>query len=280
MDADAARMFVEACLRQNDQEAWEVQWGETTLGDWPPMKWACFTRKGHDYGTDMYHGCVLSQAMYHGCVLSQAHSILKTGFRVGPGTHCHNGRSCTGLFGFTGGTLRSALRLASDRVDLERCTEAQLGGKIGGWGVPVVLRISRPEPIVRLHMVGECYKSVWESKRGSQIQLGEIAVYVPIDRLRRFNDLAKEPALTLKKHVTCADLGHRMLCGGKWCDVQYGQKIGHPTCGRLMDYDSLHTNGWKKGGGSGMWHCPECYAWLTIGDVAQSRIHMCIGDVI
>ena len=159
----------------------------------------------------------------------------------------------------------------------------QHGGKINGWGVPVVLRISRPEPIVRLHMVNECYKSVWESKRGTQIlQLGEISVYVPIDRLRRFNDLAKEPALTLTRQVTCADLGHRMLCGGRWDDVQYGQKIGQPTCGRLMRYNSLRTNGWKKGRGSGMWFCPECYAWVTTycEPCAQSRIHMCIEDEI
>ena len=153
---DAARVFLEACLRQNDQEVWDIHFETVQLGDYgPPVKYCCFTRQGHVHASDMYHGCVLSQA----------YSILQGGFRAGPGTHCHNGRSCTGLFGFTGGTLRSALRLASDRVTLERCTEAQLGRKICGWGVPVVLRISRPEPIVRLHMVGECYKSVWEAKR-------------------------------------------------------------------------------------------------------------------
>ena len=272
MDADAARMFFAACLRQNDQERWAVQWGETQYGDSPPTQWACFTRKGHNYGTDMYHGCVLSQA----------HSILKTGFRVGPGTHCHNGRSCTGLFGFTGGTLKSALRLASDRADLERCTELQKTGKINGWCMPVVLRITRPQPIVRLHMVHECYKSVWESARGTQIlQLGEISVYVPIDRLRRFNDLEKEPALTLTRQVTCADLGHKMLCGGRWEDVQYGQKVGQPTCGRLKRYNSLKADGWKKGRGSGMWFCPECYAWVTTYcEEPQSRIHLSIEDEV
>ena len=256
--------FLEVCLRQNDQEVWDIHYDDLRLGDHgPPVKYCCFTRQGHVHASDMYHGCVLSQA----------HSILKEGFRVGEGTHCHNGRSCTGLFGFTGDPLQSARRqihcsvlgLASERANMERCTEILLGDRICGWGVPVVLRISQPEPIVRLKMVGSCFKSVWEEKMGSLIlQLGEISVYVPVDRLRRFNELAKEPALSLKQLVSCADLGDRMLCCGKWTDVQYGQKHGRATCGRIMDYNSLDTNGWKKSRSSGMWYCPECYTWMTV----------------
>ena len=250
-------VFLEACLRQNDQEVWDIHFETVQLGDYgPPVKYCCFTRQGHVHASDMYHGCVLSQA----------YSILQEGFRVGQGTHCHNGRSCTGLFGFTSGTLRSALGLALGRTHLERCTETLRGDRICGWGVPVVLRISRPEPIARLKMVGGCFKSVWEQQMETTIlQLGEIAVYVPVDRLRRFNELAKEPALSFEKLVSCADLGDRMLCCGKWSDVQYGQKHGHATCGRIMDYNSLDTNGWKKARSSGMWYCPECYTWMTVG---------------
>ena len=114
-------------------------------------------------------------------------------------------------------------------------------------------------------MDGDCYKSVWEQSMGSSIELGEIAVYVPVARLRRFNLLANELALHFNKQITCADLGDRMLCCGKWTDVQYGQKHGRPTCGRIMDYNSLDTNGWKKARNSNMWYCPECYNWMTVG---------------
>ena len=79
--------------------------------------------------------------------------------------------------------------------------------------------------------------------------------------------LANEPALRFDKQITCADLGGRMLCCGKWSDVQYGQKHGHPTCGRIADHSSLHTIGWKKGRSSGMWYCPECYTWMTMGGI-------------
>ena len=167
-----ACVFLKACLRQNDEETWDIHREFVRLGDLPPIEYYAFTRRGHSYGSDMYHGCVLSPA----------YSILQDGFRVGRGTHCHNGRSCTGLFGFTSGTLRSALGLALGRTHLERCTETMTGGKICGWGVPAVHRISRPEPITRLHMVGDCYKSVWEQSMGSSIQLGEIEVFVPVAR--------------------------------------------------------------------------------------------------
>ena len=253
-DTDAM-VFLQACIPQNNDDVWSICRFEVPLARLPPIEYVCFTREG------MGHG----QSLYHGCLLSQAHSILRNGFRVGPGTHLHNGRSTTGVFGFTAGQFGNSLGLAIECTLAERCTETIKGNKICGWGVPVVVKMSLPEPFTRLHLVRDCWKSVWEQPQGLNIRLlrTKISIYVPRERLERYNLLATEPALHFDRRVTCDDFGGRILCCGKWSDIQYGRRCGMPTCGRIMDHDKLNINGWTKGGGSNMWYCIECYTWMT-----------------
>lgn len=197
----------------------------------------------------------------HGTTLSNAHTILRSGIRVGFGHHAHHGLQMHGWFCIADGPIDDRIQAARNRSTANRCLEFQRKNWPTGWTVPCVLAWHPWEDtrVIHLtHFADGCWKSCIPAMVGTQRLL-------PHDMSLIINYRELQAYTVLQEIQPHSELW--MICGGKHRYPNYWAADGNnmaATCGNCIRIDELLSENssslWRRMRGSKVWFCPDCDA--------------------
>ena len=216
--------------------------------------------------------------VFHGTTLSIAQRILTKGMVAGPATHYFNGRSLQGFFVITGPNIADCLMEARDRCKCPRCPEWKKYGVPSAWSVPCVVafRSQVIQPLVHYQPIGPNHsrKSCFECPPGTvlgrnQILANHAQLYVVEEEYNNFLWLHQYTHAKPNPVLAMNDL---MMCGGKeefdgWTLTWYASPLAwseeprqmYASCGRVVPFNSLPTEGWIRTPKKKYWFCRACY---------------------